>query len=269
MKTVIFCLVLAVAICQGGESVDTAFQAGLEALRAENNVAAIKAFTRAADLAEAAHDDAKAVEINSMIYFTHKKFTLAQSEALHKTDEKAAVKAEAVIAKKVEPTDADKWMDRAQKFVSAHKDDPLRCAATMFEVADRFSETATGRSAMKESLAWIAKVKSEVKVVTQPIKVDPKAQVSSDAVAGVYEFINYRTGAPDPGGFKLKLLPGGKFDFARPGTNHPGNKWNLDGQSLVILWAKASAIDRYHFDPKLEAFVMDDDSRTVGLKKLK
>jgi len=228
---------LAAAVCQGGEDIESVFQAGMDALRVENNVAAIKAFTRAADIAEAAHDDAKAVEINSMIYYCHKKFTLAQAEDLHKTDEKVAVKAEAVVAKKVEPSDADKWLDRAQKFVATHKDDPLRCAATMFEVADRFSETAAGRSAMKESLSWVAKVKAKATTTVITPKTDPKPVMQQAEIPGEY--------AATHSGWGGKFILNADGTFIAPRVIGPGKKsegkWVFDGKTLTLNWYQWSA----------------------------
>lgn len=167
MKNAIFCLILAVNFCLAGDDADSLLQTGMTALRAEDNVAAIKAFARASELAEAAGDDAKAVELGGLIYWTKKKLNLAQATALN-ADAKASQKVEAVVAKKVEPSDADKWLERAQKFVAAHQDDQLRCAITLFEVADRFPMTDAGRKAMAASLAAMGKIKSE------PAKVQAK-----------------------------------------------------------------------------------------------
>ncbi len=178
MKNVIFCLILTAAFCLSAEDADGLYAQGIEALRAGQNVAAVKALARAVELAEAAGDDAKATEVGSALYWTKKRLNISEAAALHQTDEKAEKKAEAIVSKKVESSDADKWLDRAQKFAAAHADDQLRCAIVYFELADRFPMTSAGRTAMAASLAAMGEIKNEpVKVAAKPV-----AKVSSGSM---------------------------------------------------------------------------------------
>ncbi len=203
MKTVIFCLILAAAFCQGAEDVDSVFQAGMEALRAENNVAAVKAFAKALDLAEAAHDDAKAVEAGGCLFWSRKKLNLQQIQIIN-GDEKLAKKVEAVVTKKVDPTDADKWLADADKFTATHSDDPLRCAIAYYNCGERFSETAPGRAAIKKSLDWMAKVNGEKAKLAEykPAATDGKAFVKCEPVGAMIILIT-----PDGGKMSLGKAP--------------------------------------------------------------
>lgn len=149
---------------------DAAYKRGLDLLRESQTdhaalVPATKALAEAAELYTVAHDDKKAAEANSCLYWARKKLTAADLDGVK------SVSKQIEIATRPSPaTEAKQWLERADNYASSESD-PLLVAIRYFEVGDRFHETAAGRSAIEKSLAAMQKAAQSV------IKQKPPAQI--------------------------------------------------------------------------------------------
>lgn len=176
MKTVIFCLGLLAVICQGGEDIDVLYAQGIEELRAGHLVPAAKLLAQASEKYEAAGNDAAASDAASALFWCRKKFSIVECAALHSADEKAAAKAEAVVTRKVEPSNAEKALAKANSFAAGHQDDQLLVAIKYFEIASLYKGSDSGFKAMDLSLAAMGKIKNEpAKVIAsaKPVRTGP------------------------------------------------------------------------------------------------
>jgi hypothetical protein len=204
------------------EDAEATFQQGLEALRAENNVAAVKAFARAADLATSSGNESLAIEAGSALFWTRRRLNLQQVTLLN-GDEKVAKKIDEVVSKKLDSADADKWLEQADKFAIAHSNDALRCAISYFHCGEKFSDTAPGRAAIKKSLDWLSKIKNEpAKVqVKGPVPAGPQQHGKGITITG-------------NSGYAVDTLREGASVF----SNQDGTSWakppaDLDGKSFT------------------------------------
>ena len=104
---------------------------------------------------DAAGDEAKAVEMNSYLYWCKKKMTSDQMTTFLKhgeTDDKEIVARLQSADKTAKPSDAKVYFDRAEAFSRNAPDEHLRIAIRFFEVADRFADSDIGKQAMRQCL---------------------------------------------------------------------------------------------------------------------
>ncbi len=173
-----FALLISVIILSSltfASDADVAYAQGLDSLtRSQSDhialLPAIKLFAKAAELYEADKDDAKAAEVNSCLYWARKKLTLADTDGL-KADTVATTRLDAV-AKPVDASEAQRWLERAHVAAKAHQDQPLLIAIQYFEVGDRFKDTAPGRAAIDLSLKAMQQI-GEKTVNAKPVEYKP------------------------------------------------------------------------------------------------
>jgi len=178
------CLVALLPMFLFAEEPDQIYKEGLAKLReAQFDHAALVPATRllaqAASQYEANGDEAKAAVVNSALYWAKKKFTLADAEALK--DDKHVVQALETAAKPVDPSNAQKWFERAAEFAKGHAGDPLLAAIRYFEVGDRFKDTDAGRQAIALCLKAMQQVGEKAKLAEyKPAPTDGKVFVKSE-----------------------------------------------------------------------------------------
>lgn len=119
---------------------------GLAALKAADDdpkalVQAAEAFAYGSNVYVELKMEREATEMNSYLFWCRKKMNLEQIEAYTKKGPEAQTvvkKMDAVVNLKVEDTQAQRWFDRAEKFVTDDPDDHFGAAVRFFEVAQRF-----------------------------------------------------------------------------------------------------------------------------------
>ncbi len=197
MKTVFFALILTSFALPGAETPNELRDRGLEALRAAQSdesklVEAARVLAQAAGAYERAGNEPAAVELNSYLYWCKKRLTLAQSEVLAgkgDSGRRAASRMAAVADRKIEASEAEKWLQRAESFAQAHQKEHLLCAIRYFEVADRFTGSQESLVAQRKSLELMGKVKA----------VAVKAPVSREPLESqrVFEFGRWTLAVPE------------------------------------------------------------------------
>lgn len=142
-------------------------------------IPAVNALSVAIESCEKSHDDAKAAELNSYLYWAHKRMTLADLEKL--SGNETATRRLEVVKRLELPTNAADYLERANAFAKSHSDDPLLIAIRYFEVGDRFRDTDAGRTAIDLSLKFMQKIASSAKLMPYtPASTDGKVFVQSD-----------------------------------------------------------------------------------------
>lgn len=190
MKNIILAVTVFISgYCMAGDA-DELYQQGLDALRAGQIVPAAKLLAEASEKYEAAGNDAAASDSASALFWCRKKMTLQDVSALHQADEKIAARADAVVSRKVEPSNAEKALQKANSFAAAHQDDQLLVAVHYFEVGSLYRGTDASFKAIDLSLAAMGKVKSEVR--SEPAKAKPVVTLkplagSSTQAAAVFD----------------------------------------------------------------------------------
>lgn len=150
-------------------------------------VPAVKALAKVAEEMEKANDP-RITEVNACLYWSRKRLTLADTQALGGN---GTVKRLEVVAKVVPVSEAKTMLDRAEAFAKGHADDPLLVAIQYFEVADRFPETAEGRKAIQQSLASMQKVGEKAKLETyKPAPTDGRAFIKSEPAGAAIVLVN-------------------------------------------------------------------------------
>lgn len=174
MKNILMVAAIFCFPCMAVEQAELWMQEGLQILREkpESLIQAAGLFAKAADAYEAKKDEAKAVEANSCLYWTRKKFTVRETGIITQGNPQAAKRMEKLVAEKPKEDDAQGYLDRADAFAKDSKD-PLLTAIRYFEVADRFSTTEQGRKAMDASLKAMQQVK---------LKDDPKSPAKAAVI---------------------------------------------------------------------------------------
>ena len=161
------------------------YSKGLDALRQAQSdhaalVPATKLLAKAAELYEAAGNDARAAEVNSCLYWAKKKMTLADSDLL-KENAGVVSKLES-IAKPLGVADAQQWFDRANAYAKTQPD-PLLVAVRYYEVGDRFKDSDAGRAAIDLSLKAMQHIGEKIKPPEyKPAATDGKLYVQSAPV---------------------------------------------------------------------------------------
>ncbi len=138
---------------------------GFDALKAAQSddtkiVEAARLLAQSAEAYEKAGNDSAASELGSYLFWCKKRMTLEQAEAFAgkgDTGKRIAERLNAVVAQKVEASDATKWLERADAFAAAHPKEPLLCAIRYFEVADRFIGAQESLIAQRKSLDLMGK----------------------------------------------------------------------------------------------------------------
>ena len=137
---------------------------GIDALKASQTkpdaiVAAARYFAEASMKYEADGRNDLAVEANSFLYYCKKKMTNKDVDAFLK-DEAPTVTAriKEVEANTIGLSEAQTYLDRADKFAKVHPTELFLITVRYFEVAERFKDTDAGRSAMNKSLEAMQKV---------------------------------------------------------------------------------------------------------------
>lgn len=145
-------------------------------------VPAIQALTEAIGRAEAANDDAKASELSACLFWARKRLNIQEINALTEASPDAAKCSEEVVQKKVDTSQAQIWLSKADGYAEGQKD-PLLKAIRYYEVANRFQGTTEGLKAMEKSLALMQEAKVTVQngnsIVGPAEKGDGKLYVSS------------------------------------------------------------------------------------------
>lgn len=161
------------ALAHAGESADTLYEQGLGKLKASQSdhdqlVDAVRLLAEAAKLYDLDHNDTKAVEANSCLYWAKKKMTMQDMELLKLDKDQVVVTKLAVVSTPVKVSDVQVWMDRADDFAQRHPTESLLIAIRYFEVGDRFKSTDSGLKAIDLSLKYLQKVVDEKKEMAKP-----------------------------------------------------------------------------------------------------
>ncbi|HLX61107.1 MAG TPA: hypothetical protein VKX17_07470 [Planctomycetota bacterium] len=155
------CVCLIAAAAAAEESATDLEAKGIAALKQSQDepdvilTAAIN-FGKAAAAYEQAKDDAKAVEMNSFLYWCKKRMTLQQMDAFLKGGDVVSI----AVAKRMEtvvktippPDEAQTYFDRAEAYAKENPNEHLLIAIRFFEVADRFKGTNVSINAQDRSL---------------------------------------------------------------------------------------------------------------------
>lgn len=116
-------------------------------------VEAARNFAKAAAAYGAAGNEEKSVEMNSFLYWCKKKMTLEDIEVFTKGGE-GAVAERLTAVEKIAPKvdEAQKWLERAEKFAAGNPNEHLLIAVRFYEVADRFQGSKESLKAQDRSL---------------------------------------------------------------------------------------------------------------------
>lgn len=205
---IVFSFLLCLA-CGAEEAAEVYSQAIAKLKESQTDRTAIVPATRllaqAADLYEKAGDEAKVIEINSYLYWTKKKFTLADATAL-KTAPQVSQRIESAM--KVIPLDQAKAMlDKADVYAKSHADDPLLVAIRYFEVADRFKDSDPGRIAMDSSLKAMQRIGTDAKRETyKATATDGKAFIKTEPLGATILLVTKDGGKLETGKVTPVLL---------------------------------------------------------------
>ena len=197
------CLLFSLQALPAAEDADAVYKQGVSKLRdAQSDHAALvpatKLLAHAAELYEAAGDEAKVADVNSCLYWAKKKMTLADTETLH--GEPVTSKRLEAAAKPVAVSEAMAMLDNADAFAKSHTDDPFLVSIRFFEIADRFSDAPEGKKAMQQSLAAMQKVGEKSTLETyKPAHTDGKVFVKSEPVDAAIILITADGGKMDTG----------------------------------------------------------------------
>ncbi|HLX60889.1 MAG TPA: hypothetical protein VKX17_06365 [Planctomycetota bacterium] len=154
-------LVFGLAVRIGAEDAAEWEAHGIDALKLSQTssdavISAALFLGKAYEAYEAAGDQAKAVEVNSFIYYCRKKMTLQQMDAFlkeHETSSPALVKRLKELEKEALPaSDAQAFYDRAEAYAAAYPSEHYLIAVRFFEVADRFRGSDLSLKAQERSL---------------------------------------------------------------------------------------------------------------------
>ncbi|MEI6236811.1 MAG: hypothetical protein WCT04_27440, partial [Planctomycetota bacterium] len=152
-------------------------------------VEAARLFIKAAELYNAAGNEEKNVEMNSFLYWCKKKMTMEDIDVFTKGGEgTASTKLDAI--EKLVPTveEAQKYLDRAEKFATKNPAEHLLIAIRFYEVADRFKGSDAGMKALDRSLKEQLQDKSSgpaknpLPPENAPATVDSKPVPSADEI---------------------------------------------------------------------------------------
>lgn len=177
MKTILSAILAATLSLFSAETPDQLRDKGFEALKAAQSdetktVEAARLLAQAAEAYEKSGNEDAASELNSYLYWCKKRMTLEQTETFARTGDsgrRIAAKLDLVTTRKVEPSDAGKWLERAEAFAKAHPNDSLLCAIRFFEVADRFVGAQESLIAQRKSLDLMGRSKRDVFATFSPI----------------------------------------------------------------------------------------------------
>lgn len=125
--------------------------------RAGAIVDAARHFAKASELFMKAPDDAKAIEMNSFLFWCKKKMSYRDIEQFTQSGEKAVVEKLFMVEKIVpEADESQAWLDRAEKFAVENPTEHLLIAVRFFEVASRFVGSNISITAQERSLKELA-----------------------------------------------------------------------------------------------------------------
>ena len=183
MKVMVLFLLLVTALQAADPTPEDLLRQGVAFLKEEKLVEAVKVLAQASEAFEKAGNDDKAAEVNSLLYWSKKRMTLADANALQSGHAEAAKRAEAVVERKVEASESKSWLDKANEYAK-RTDDPLLKAVRYFEVAERFKGSPEGMEALDQSLKLMKQVslKASAAPAGKAEKGDGKIYVQSKPV---------------------------------------------------------------------------------------
>lgn len=156
---------------------------GISALKLSQNepdaiVSAAIYFGQASALYQSAHNDEKATEVNSFLYWCKKKMTSHQIDEFLKGG--SAINAKiAQRMKEIEtappPDEAQTYFNRAEAYANAHPNEHLLIAVRFFEVAGRFKGSDLSLQAEDRLLKEITLEKTGTANSNVPVKEMPRA----------------------------------------------------------------------------------------------
>jgi hypothetical protein len=120
-------------------------------------VAAALAFAEAHRLYELAGDSEAVCDMQANLFWCKKQMNLDAVQAYLKEKGAGATdglaKVDKIAERKIDVSEADTYLARAEQFAASHQDDPLAVSIRWFEVAERFVGTPAAIKAQKASLA--------------------------------------------------------------------------------------------------------------------